>query len=268
MRVYCLQMTSGKNIQANLAEVDRLARAAATEGADFIATPENVDAMVEESEEIAYEESSHPSLLFFQDLSLTLGKWFLIGSLAVRLSERKVVKRSYLLDPKGRIQSFYDKIHMFDVTLSTGEVYRESGTFHAGRDAVIGQTPWGKVGLTICYDIRFGGLYRTLGQAGAMMITVPAAFTKVTGQAHWHTLIRARAIENGCYIVAPAQCGVHENGRQTYGHSLIVDPWGRVLAEGGETPDIIGADLEKERVEEVRAQIPSLESDRSFTLKQ
>ena len=270
MNVYCIQMTSGKSIEGNLSQAKRLIQTAVDRGADVIVTPENVDAMVDGPEPIrraAYEETNHPSLIFFQELCVTLSKWILIGSLSVK-SDEKIVKRSYLLDPSGRIAAFYDKIHMFDVTLSAYETYKESAVYHPGNAVAIGKTPWGTIGLTICYDLRFGALYRALGQAGVIMITVPAAFTKITGQAHWETLIRARAIENGCYIAAPAQCGVHENGRQTYGHSLIVDPWGEILAQGGDSPGIIGAAVERERVEETRARIPSLQHDRSFTLKQ
>ena len=192
------------------------------------------------------------------------GAWLLIGSLAVRLDADTVVNRSILLAPDGAIAARYDKIHMFDVDLPGGESYRESKMFQPGDRAALVETPWGGVGMTICYDLRFAALYRALAQAGAGILTVPSAFTRVTGEAHWHVLLRARAIETGTFVVAPAQCGSHPGGRETYGHTLIVDPWGTVVAEGGDAPGIVHAEIDLGAVAKARARIPALGHDRNF----
>jgi predicted amidohydrolase len=176
-----------------------------------------------------------------------------------------LANRSFLIDPKGAVRARYDKIHMFDVDLGKGEVYRESKSYAAGTKAVTARLPWGRLGMTVCYDLRFPQLYRALAQEGADFLSVPSAFTRPSGSAHWHVLLRARAIETGCFVFAPAQCGVHEGGRKTYGHSLIVDPWGEVLADGGNEPGFITARIEPERVIEARRRIPSLDHDRRFS---
>lgn len=193
----------------------------------------------------------------------------LVGSVAVRLDEAggdedMLANRSLLISDKGEVVARYDKIHMFDVDIEGGESHRESETYRPGGQAVMAATPWGGLGMTVCYDLRFPYLYRSLAQAGAHFLSVPAAFTRVSGRAHWHVLLRARAVETGCYVFAPAQCGDHANNRQTYGHSLIIDPWGKILAEAGEKPSVITADIDPSRVAAVRAMIPALEHDREF----
>ena len=190
----------------------------------------------------------------------------LVGSLAIKVSETKTANRSFLLDPNGRVAARYDKIHLFDTDPGSGESYRESNTVEGGHRAVLAGTPWGKIGLTICYDLRFPRLYRRLAKAGAFLIAAPSAFTETTGKAHWRVLLRARAIENGCFMIAPAQGGAHANGRRTYGHSLIVGPWGDVLAEGGVDPGIIVADIDPGEAAAARARVPSLQHDRPFDL--
>jgi len=195
-------------------------------------------------------------------LAQELGIWIHAGSLVIRLADDdRFANRGFLIDPTGLIQAQYDKIHMFDVDLANGESYRESNGFRPGTHATLAQTPWGGYGMAVCYDLRFPHLFRDLAKAGARILAVPAAFTRTTGQAHWHTLLRARAIENGCFVVAPAQCGDHEDGRKTYGHALIIDPWGEVLADGGEAPGVVTATLNLNRVSEVRGMVPSLNND-------
>jgi len=201
-----------------------------------------------------------------EELAEELDIWLLVGSLAIKVSETKTVNRSYLVDPKGRIAAKYDKVHLFDVNLPSGECYRESNTVAGGERASVADLPWGRVGLTICYDLRFPQLYRALARGGASFLTVPSAFTETTGKAHWHVLLRARAIENGAFVIAPAQGGLHANGRRTYGHSLIVSPWGEVIAEAGTEPGIVMADIDPRESAEARARIPSLQHDRSFAV--
>jgi deaminated glutathione amidase len=188
--------------------------------------------------------------------------------MAVAVGDGQLANRALLINPQGAVAARYDKIHMFDVQLPNGESYRESKVFRPGTEAVTADLPWGKLGLTICYDLRFPALYRTLAQAGAEILAIPSAFTKPTGQAHWHTLMRARAIETGCYVIAAAQAGQHENGRETYGHSLVVAPWGEIIAEAnGHEPGVIFADIDLAKVAEARAQVPSLQHDRPFKLQ-
>ena len=194
------------------------------------------------------------------------GIWLHIGSMAVKVGERRLANRSYLIAPDGEISARYDKIHMFDVDLGNGEVYSESVNYQAGSSAIVADLPWGKLGLTICYDLRFPALHRALAKAGATFLAGPAAFTRVTGEAHWHTLLRARAIETGAFVLAAAQGGRHENGRETFGHSLIISPWGEVLAESGIEPGVIVAEIDPHRVDAVRSKIPSLTHDRAFDI--
>ena len=232
-------------------------------------TPEVTNIMEIEREtlfEAAEPESENRALADLQALADGLSIWLHIGSLAIRHTHDKLVNRSYLLAPNGRIAAYYDKIHMFDVSLANGEVYSESRNYAAGNRAVVAETPWGGLGLTICYDLRFPYLFRALALAGAKMIAIPAAFTRPTGEAHWHVLLRARAIETQCYIFAAAQGGDHEHGRKTYGHSLIVSPWGEILAEAGIEPGLIAADIDLARVNEIRARVPSLRANERFTL--
>ena len=275
-RVACVQVSAGDDMAANIEAASGLVREAHAAGADFIATPENVSMMAFGRREIfakAAPQEDHPALNAFSELSRELGVWLLVGSLSVRLRGARLANRTYLLDASGAIVGRYDKIHMFDVDLAGGESYRESANFRPGEAAEIVATPWGLWGLTVCYDLRFPHLYRALAQAGAGLFTIPSAFTKVTGEAHWHVLQRARAIENGCFVIAPAQCGTHPGGthpggRKTFGHSLIVDPWGEVLADGGTDPGFVIAEIDPARVEQARAMLPALSHDRDFQAPQ
>jgi len=268
-KVACVQLNAGRDIAANIAAAGALIREARARGAQFILTPENTS-MIEPKRELLLEkakpEAAHPGIPAFSALAAELGVWLLIGSMQIKLDAATCANRSFLFDDRGRIAARYDKIHMFDVDLTGGESYRESRTFRPGDRAVVADMPWGRVGLTVCYDLRFAYLYRALAQAGAGFLTVPAAFTVPTGRAHWHTLLRARAIETGCFVFAPAQCGEHAEGRKTYGHSLIVAPWGEVLADGGEAPGVIAADIDPAKVEEARRMVPALQHDRRFDL--
>ncbi len=265
----CVQLSSGREVAPNIAAAGELIRRARASGADFIMTPETTD-MLEPKRRLRQEklrpESEHHGVAAFRDLAAELGCWLLAGSLLVRLEGEKAANRSYLFDPSGEIAARYDKIHMFDVEIPDGQTYRESNAYRAGRHAVTAELPWGRLGMTVCYDVRFPGLYRALAQAGAAFITVPSAFTRFTGEAHWHVLLRARAIETGSYIFAAAQCGRHAEGRETYGHSLIVAPWGEVLADGGEEPGVVSARIEPSEVLRGRAMIPALQEERAFSV--
>jgi len=266
-RAACVQLRSSDDVAENIRETVRLVREAAARGAVFVATPENTTLMAPDGgAKLAqsFDEAHDPALPVFCDLAKELKIWLLAGSLAIKVSETKTANRSFLFAPDGRIGARYSKIHLFDVQLASGEGYRESHTVAGGEEAVVAETPWGGVGLSICYDVRFPQLYRRLAQKGAFLFTVPSAFTVPTGSAHWHVLLRARAIENGAFVVAPAQGGEHANGRKTYGHSLIVSPWGDVLAEAGTDPGVIVADIDPELSAEARAKVPNLQHDRVF----
>jgi len=263
----CVQLRSSDDIAANIRTTSELVREASAKGAQFVATPENTTLMAPDGgAKLAqsFDEAQDPSLPAFRALAEELGIWLLIGSLAIKVSDTKTANCSFLIDPKGRIAARYSKIHLFDVDLPSGEKYRESNTVAGGDSAMLAETPWGKIGLTICYDLRFPQLYRALAKRGAFMLTVPSAFTETTGKAHWHVLLRARAIENGAFVLAPAQGGTHANGRQTYGHSLIVAPWGEVLAEAGTEPGVILADIDPAAAMDARARVPNLQHDRAF----
>jgi len=210
-------------------------------------------------------EDLSPALPTFRQLARELGIWLHIGSMAVATGTGKLANRAFLIAPTGAIAARYDKIHMFDVDLGGGETYRESRNFEAGGEAVIADLPLGRLGLSICYDLRFPHLYRALAQAGADILAVPSAFTRQTGEVHWHTLLRARAIENGAYVLAAAQGGRHENGRETFGHSLIVGPNGDVIAEAGIEPCVLTAELDLSRVQDFRRKLPSLTHDRAYS---
>ncbi|MBM3504092.1 MAG: carbon-nitrogen hydrolase family protein [Alphaproteobacteria bacterium] len=267
MRVACVQITAGDDMAANVAAACDGIRAAAGRGAEFITTPENVTMMASSGRETranARREDDHPGLAAFRVAARDTRSWVLAGSLGIALPSGKVANRSFLIDAGGEIVARYDKIHMFDVELPNGEVYRESANFEPGAESVVVASPWGPVGLTVCYDLRFPHLYRALAQAGAVLITVPSAFTAVTGRAHWHVLLRARAIECGAFIVAPAQTGRHPGNRQTYGHSLVVAPWGEVLLDAGDERGVSVADIDLNKVAEARRSIPSLQHDRPF----
>jgi predicted amidohydrolase len=253
-----------------MAAAEDLIRAAAAEGAVYIQTPENTPLM-ELSTERLFErikpEGETTIIGDFSRLAADLRVWLHIGSLAVRVGERKAANRAFVFAPDGSIAARYDKIHMFDVDLPSGESYRESKNYAPGATAIAVRLPWAMLGVTTCYDLRFPEHYKALAQAGADMLAVPAAFTKVTGQAHWHILLRARAIETGCFVLAAAQGGMHENGRATYGHSLIVSPWGEVLAEAGEEPGVISAEIDLGEVAAARQRIPALTHVREFELR-
>ena len=214
--------------------------------------------------ERALDADGAPALAELQSLARELDAWLLAGSLTMRTDEERIANRSFLISADGNVVATYDKIHMFDVTLPDGKVIRESSAYRPGDRAVVAETPWGRLGMTVCYDLRFPGLFRTLAQAGAQFITVPSSFQRQTGKSHWHTLLKARAIENECFIFAPAMCGDHPGNRQSYGHTLVIDPWGEILAEGGDAPEIVYADIDPARVAKVRGMIPSLEHDREF----
>jgi len=268
-RVGLVQMRSGRVPARNLDSAVALVREAKSAGADYVLTPEMTN-ILESSRESLFAaivpEEKDPSLAAFRTLARELGLYLHIGSLAIEVLPEKAMNRSFLIDPKGEIVARYDKIHMFDVDLAGGESYRESHSYRPGELAVAADLPWGRIGLTICYDLRFPALYRALAEAGASFIAIPAAFTQQTGEAHWHILTRARAIENGCFIFAAAQRGRHEHGRETFGHSIVLDPWGRVIAEGGSDPGVIMADIDPSLVATVRARIPSLQHGRRFEL--
>jgi predicted amidohydrolase len=212
----------------------------------------------------AKREADHPAIPFFKKIAKDTGTWIVGGSLGIVVDGERLANRSYVFSPSGEIAAYYDKIHMFDADVGPGEAYHESATYRGGDRAVAVETPWGKLGLTICYDMRFAHLYRALAKAGATIITAPAAFTVPTGKLHWHVLLRARAIETGAFIVAPGQCGTHDGGRKTFGHSLIVGPLGEILSEGGDDVGIIMADLDLNMVTEARRMLPSLKHDCAF----
>jgi predicted amidohydrolase len=269
LRVACLQLNSGNDLAANIATVYAMAREAAGNGAHLVMTPEYalmLDGRGRVMRDGALPADGGDTLAGMQQLARELGIWLLLGSLTVRTDEERIANRSVLLAADGTVSATYDKIHMFDVMLPDGKVIRESSAYRPGERAVAADTPWGLLGMTVCYDLRFPGLFRALAQAGAQIISVPSSFQRQTGKSHWHALLKARAIENECFIVAPAMCGDHPGDRQTYGHSLIVDPWGEVLADGGEAPGIVYAELDVDRVAKVRTMIPSLEHDRQFRL--
>lgn len=261
----CIQLRTGRDVDRNIKDTCALIREAQGRGAHFVLTPENTHIMELRRkhlfEQISEEEDDR-GLQAFRALADELDLWLSIGGTPVLAGPDKVANRTVLFAPDGRIAARYDKLHLFDVDLPSGESYRESKTYVSGTQTALAELPWGPVGLTICYDLRFPYLYRALAHAGAYYLTVPSAFTQQTGEAHWHVLLRARAIETGCFVFAPAQSGHHDNGRETYGHSLIVDPWGTVLAEAGTEPGVITADIDPKAVEQVRTRLPSLTHDR------
>ena len=264
-----IQMRSGLKPAANIDEAIRMIGEAKSAGADYVLTPEMTNILAARREQLftaAVDEEVDASLATLRELARTLGIYVHIGSLAIKLSPDRAANRSFLIDPRGNIVARYDKIHMFDVDLADGESYRESRNYRPGELAVLADLPWGRLGLTVCYDLRFPALYRALAEAGATMLAIPSAFTKQTGEAHWHVLIRSRAIENGCFVFAAAQGGKHENGRGTFGHSLIVDPWGRIIAEGGTDPGVVMAEIDPAEVASARARIPSLQHGRRFEM--
>lgn len=266
--VACVQTNSTRDVAENLTAIVPMIGEARRRGAEIVCLPEVVG-MIEPRRRLLLEkvepEETNRGLAGFREASKRLSLWLLVGSLSVKVGVDRVANRSYLIDSDGAVRARYDKIHMFDVNLEGGESYRESTTFRPGEAAVLTDTPWGRLGMTVCYDLRFPQLYRALAQAGAMYLAIPAAFTRPTGRAHWHVLIRARAIETGCFVFAAAQCGEHAEGRKTYGHSLIVAPWGEILAEAGEGVGVITAEIDPAKVAEARRMVPSLQHDRPFS---
>jgi predicted amidohydrolase len=270
IRAALVQLRSGRSVDANLETAERLIRRAAQAGAAYVQTPENTALMELKPEltlQAAQSEQDSAALARFRALARELGLYLHIGSLAIKLDPTRVANRSYLIDPAGEIAARYDKLHMFDVDLAQGESHRESATCRPGAKAVVVDLPFGRLGLSICYDLRFPQLYRALATSGAELIAIPAAFTKQTGEAHWHVLIRARAIETGAFVLAATQGGLHESGRATFGHSLIVSPWGEVLAEAGEEPGVVFADIDLAASAEARARIPALKHGRDFEVE-
>ena len=268
-RAALVQMRSGRNVDANVAAAEALVREAAAQGAQYIQTPEVTTLMDLDRASLFAQtkpEDGNPALARFTALARALRIWLHIGSMGVLVGER-IANRSYLIAPDGTIAARYDKIHMFDVSLANGETYKESANYAPGSAAVVAGLPWGGLGMTICYDLRFPQLHQALVRGGAQFIGVPAAFTRPTGEAHWHTLLRARAIETQCFVFAAAQGGRHEHGRETYGHSLIISPWGTILAEGGIDPGVVIADIDVAEVAAVRGRIPCLEHGRPFELR-
>jgi deaminated glutathione amidase len=268
-KVALIQMRSGLDPEANLvavlAGVDEAKRGAA----DYVQTPEMTNVLENKRERLftkIFDEEQDPTLATLREVARKLSIYIHLGSLAIKASPEKAANRGFLIDRNGDIAARYDKIHMFDVDLAGGESYRESSTYRPGDLAVAADLPWGRLGLTVCYDLRFPALYRALAEAGASFLAIPSAFTRQTGEAHWHVLMRARAIENGCFVFAAAQGGKHEHGRETFGHSLVVDPWGKIIAEGGTEPGVIFAEIDPAQVAAARGRVPSLSHGRRFEL--
>jgi predicted amidohydrolase len=262
-------MRSGRTPAANIDAAVKLIGEAKAGGADYVQTPEMTNLCVRSRDELLQviaEEESDTGLAAFRETARKLGIWLHIGSLAIRVSNEHAANRAFVINPHGDITARYDKIHMFDVDLAGGESYRESRSYKAGDVAVATDLPWGRLGVSICYDLRFPALYRALSEAGASFIAIPAAFTRQTGEAHWTTLMRARAIENGAFVMAAAQGGKHEDGRETFGHSIVVDPRGKVIAEGGTEPGVTFANIDPAQVTTMRGRIPSLQHGRRFEI--
>ncbi|MEQ8651167.1 MAG: carbon-nitrogen hydrolase family protein [Kiloniellales bacterium] len=262
-----VQLTAGPDIDANLERIEQLVGEASSVGAQFVCLPENCTQIQPDKDKSlaeADEEDGHRALARLAEMASARNIWLQVGSLTVKAAPKHCWNRSYLLNPDGAVIARYDKIHLFEATVGDGQTYRESDYTAPGSQAVVAGLPWGGLGLTICYDMRFPHLYRHLAKVGADYITVPSAFTRPTGRDHWEVLLRARAIETGCYVLAAAQCGRHAGGRETYGHSLIVDPWGGVLADGGEDEGIVVAEIDPSKVAGARARIPALEHDRPY----
>jgi deaminated glutathione amidase len=268
-KVGLIQMRSGLDPAANLATVLELVDQAKRAGADYVLTPEMTNILAIKRDHLfanIVAEENDPTLATLREVARELAIYVHIGSLAIKASAEKAANRSFLIDRKGEVAARYDKIHMFDVDLAGNESYRESSNYRPGELAVLADLPWGRLGMTVCYDLRFPALYRALAEAGASFLAIPSAFTRQTGEAHWHVLQRARAIENGCFVFAAAQGGKHENGRETFGHSLVIDPWGRILAEGGIEPGVVMAEIKPAEVAAARGRVPSLHHGRRFEL--
>ena len=265
----CIQMRSGRDVLKNRDDAVALVRQAADQGAHFAQTPEMTSLVCRDRAELFGKvgpEAQDPVLAALREVARERGIVVHLGSIAVKDGD-KVANRSFLIGQDGGIVASYDKIHLYDVDLPNGESWRESATYTGGASAVAAETPWGYLGMTICYDVRFAALYKALAENGAAFLSAPAAFTRQTGEAHWHVLHRARAIETGSFMISAAQGGLHEDGRETFGHSLIVDPWGRVLAEGGTEPGVVLAEIDVSLVADARGRIPTLKNARSFTVE-
>ncbi|MBS8262092.1 carbon-nitrogen hydrolase family protein [Roseibium polysiphoniae] len=264
----CVQLRCGKSVAANLEQSEGLIREAAGAGAHYIQTPEMTNVLVRSRDELFERigsEDADPTVARFKAIADELKIWIHAGSLAILLPDGKVANRALLISPEGRIAARYDKIHMFDVDLPNGESWRESATYEPGSKTLLADLPWIKMGMAVCYDVRFPAIFRTQARMGAGLLTMPAAFTRQTGEAHWHVLQRARAIENGAYVVSAAQGGLHEDGRETYGHSLMVDPWGRVIGQiDGDQPGVVTAVIRPEEVAKARQRIPAIANERDF----
>lgn len=263
----CVQLRASQDVAANIDAAEGLIREAAGRGARYIQTPEQTVLMELRTKALfanIVAEAEDPALKRLRALAKELSVWLHIGSLAVKVAADKAANRAFVISPEGEVTARYDKIHMFDVDLPSGESYRESKNYRPGSEAVCADLPWGRLGLSICYDLRFAYLYRALAHDGADILAIPAAFTRQTGEAHWHVLQRARAIETGCFVISAAQGGTHENGRETYGHSLIVSPWGEILAEAENEPCVITATIDIAACEEARRRIPALNHDREI----
>ena len=269
LTVACIQMCSGVDVPANVDAASDLVREAAAAGARLVATPEMttlLDRRPGKLLEQARSEDEDIALPAFRRLAAELGITLLVGSIPIRVSAERCANRSFLIDPAGNIRARYDKIHLFDVDLGPGQSWRESKRFVPGDRACVVALDGYRLGLGVCYDLRFPELYRSLARHGADIVSVPSAFTVPTGAAHWHVLLRARAIETGCFVLAPAQHGLHEDGRETYGHSLVVDPWGTVIAEREYGAGVVLAELDLDEVARCRRRLPSLEHDRPWTI--
>jgi predicted amidohydrolase len=267
LTVACIQNNASADHEANIEAALRMSREAVARGAELICLPEYFSGFGSKDGLLdlpAFPEAHHAALSAFRAEAKRQRRWFHLGSIAVKLTDGRIANRGFVLDPDGAILARYDKIHLFDVDLGPGKIYRESATIAPGNEAVVADTPWGGLGLSICYDLRFAALYRALAHGGAVMLTCPAAFTRTTGEAHWHVLNRARAIEHGAFMIAPCQYGTFPGGGEAYGHSLIVDPWGTVLADGGAGEAVVTAAIDLDAVAEARRKIPALRHDRSF----
>jgi deaminated glutathione amidase len=263
-RVSCIQLRSNNNINYNLKRTEKLIKKAVKQKTDLIITPEVSSLFsLDKKQLLKVCKSMHEDIYLsaIRSIAKKYKKWILIGSLIIKISKNKLVNRSVLIDKNGKIRTYYDKIHMYDVKLSKREKYFESKTFTAGNKLNFFKLPWGKIGLTICYDLRFPNLYRKLSRSGAIFISIPSAFTETTGKRHWHPLLKARAIENFCYIFAPAQGGTHYNGRKTFGHSMIVSPDGKILKELNKSEGVITVSVDSNLPKKLRSIIPSLKSD-------
>ncbi|MCC0021162.1 MAG: carbon-nitrogen hydrolase family protein [Nitratireductor sp.] len=272
MRVACVQMRSGTNEAANIAAMEKLVREAAGEGAVYVQTPEMTGIMERDPANLLSqisEDEGNPVFAAAASLARELGIWLHLGSTAIKLGERKAANRGALFSPRGQRVATYDKIHMFDVDLDGGESYRESNRYEPGGQSVVVDTGAFKLGMAVCYDVRFPRIFRKQAQCGAQILTLPAAFTRPTGKAHWKTLLTARAIENGAFVIAAAQGGEHEDGRATWGHSIIIGPWGEIVGElEHDEPGILVRDIDLQEAGDARAKIPALANERDFTISE